>query len=102
MLDAIFWATFIHTQGEKPVVAQLSKDFPDVEGNRKLWMPHSAGNPKGTWCVSDGVTPDNLARGQTLSLSRQGYSALEWLECYEKQLELHLKDLTKCQFQRKL
>jgi len=32
-------------------------------------MPHSAGNPSGTWCMGDGVTPDNLARGQTLSLS---------------------------------
>lgn len=40
MLDTIFWATFIHAQGEKPVVAQLSKDLPDTEDNRKLWMSH--------------------------------------------------------------
>lgn len=79
MLDAIFWVTFIHAQGENTAVAQLSKDLPEIEDNGKLWMPHSTRNPRGTWCISDGVTPDNLVHGQTPSLSHHGYSALEWL-----------------------
>lgn len=84
VLEAIFWASFTHAQGEKPVVAQHSKDLPDTEDNRKLRMFHFTANPKGTWCISDGVTPDNLACGQTLSLYHHGYSPLEWLRSVKK------------------
>lgn len=80
MLDAIFWPTFIHTEGVK--WEAQSTTFKGSSRHRRYKENVDAPlycKSQGIWWISDSATPDNLAYEQTLPLSCHGYPALEWL-----------------------